>query len=74
MKNWKEIGLILVASAAFLLGAGAGGRAALWTSPEGETTSFKAAQSEPVTFADVQPSAAAEADNGPGCAESALNR
>jgi hypothetical protein len=73
MKNWKEIGLILVASAAFLLGAGAGGRAALWTSPEGET-SFKAAQSEPVTFADVQPSAAAEADNGPGCAESALNR
>jgi hypothetical protein len=73
MKNWKEIGVVVVASAGFLLAAGAGGRAALWASPDGDP-SLEAPQSVPVTFADSQPTAAADADNGPGCAESALNR
>jgi hypothetical protein len=73
MKNWKEIGVVVFASAAFLLGAGAGGRAALWASPDGDS-SLEVAQSVPVTFADLQPTADADADNGPGCTESALNR
>jgi hypothetical protein len=73
MKHWKEIGFVVVASAAVLLGAGAGGRAALWASPDGDP-SLVAPQSVPVTVADMQPTADADADNGPGCAESALNR
>jgi hypothetical protein len=70
MKNWK-LGFVIVAGAV-LMGAGAGGRAALWANPEGD--SLGAPQTVPVALAELKPSADADADNGPGCAESALTR
>jgi hypothetical protein len=73
MKDWKKMGFIAVASAAVLVGGAAGGRAAIWATPEGDAN-FRALQSAMVALADRQPTADADADNGPGCAESALSR
>jgi hypothetical protein len=73
MKDWKLMGFVAVASAAVLFSAGANGRAALWATPEGQA-GVQAPQSEVVALADLQPSADADADNGPGCVESAFNR
>jgi hypothetical protein len=73
MKDWKMMGFVAVASAAVLFGAGASGRAAIWASPVGEVD-FQASQPTVVALADLQPTADADADNGPGCAESALSR
>jgi len=73
MKDWKLMGFVAVASAAVLFGAGTNGRAAIWASPDGDGD-FQAAQPAVVALADLQPTADADADNGPGCAESALSR
>jgi hypothetical protein len=72
MKNWK-IGFLVVASAVLLVGAGAGGRAAIRGTPEGDFQ-VHAPQSTAVALTDRQPTGDAEADRGPGCAESELNR
>jgi hypothetical protein len=73
MKDWKIMGFVAVASAAVLFGAGANGRAAIWATPDGEAD-VQAPQLTVVAFADLQPSADADADNGPGCVESAFSR
>ena len=73
MKNWK-IGSLVVASAALLIGAGASSsRAALWTSPA-DVVQVQVLQPTAVAVTDRQAPADAEADNGPGCAESSLSR
>jgi hypothetical protein len=72
VKNWK-IGFLVVASAALLVSAGAGGRAAIWGTPGGDTP-MQSPRSTAIALTDRQPTADAEADNGPGCAESGLNR
>jgi hypothetical protein len=72
MKNW-QIGSLVVASAALLIGVGAGGRAAIWCTPEGAVEA-QAVPPTAIALLDLQPTADAESDNGPGCVESALNR
>lgn len=74
MKDWKLMGFAAVASAAVLFSAGANGRAAVWATPEGQAEVQVAPERVVVALADLQPSADADADNGPGCAESALSR
>jgi hypothetical protein len=72
VKNWK-IGFLVVASAALLVSAGAAGRAAILVTPGGDTP-VQAPPSTALALTDRQPTADAETDNGPGCAESGLNR
>ena len=72
MKNWKMSGLVAVASGAVFLFAGAAGRSAVWANPEGEAR-VEAQQPARVAVSDRQATADADADNGPGCAESVLN-
>jgi hypothetical protein len=71
MKNWQR-GFLVVGSAALLVGAGAGGRAAIWATPEAGVQ-MQAPQSTAVALTDRQPTTDAEADNGPGCAEAGLH-
>jgi hypothetical protein len=66
MKNWKMSGLVVVASAAVLLFAGAEGRSVARTAPEAQARQL-------VALSDRVATADAYADNGPGCAESALS-
>jgi hypothetical protein len=72
MKNWK-IGFLIVGSVALLVSAGAGGRAAIGSTPAGDIH-VQAPHSPALALADRQPTAAADSDTGPGCAESGLNQ
>ncbi len=69
MNDWKKVGLVVVASAAVVLLAGAGGRSAVRTTPEAEAH----VQASHTLSIDRVATSDADADNGPGCAESALN-
>jgi hypothetical protein len=72
MRNWKILFLV-VASAALFVTAGTAGRASVRVAPDGDFQK-QARLSTAVALVDRHPTADAEADNGPGCAESALNR
>ena len=68
MKDWKKLGLMSLTSIAlFVLGG-----CAQAVAESGSTEQPKPAPAQ-VAVADSQPSSAADADNGPGCAESALD-
>ena len=62
MKNWKSIVLVL-GSAAVLVAAGAGGRAASWTTSEGDDL-LEAVQPTDAPVSDGQPTADANGTNG----------
>jgi hypothetical protein len=72
MKHWK-VGFLVVTAAALLVGAGAGGRAAVWAAPEG-AGEVVASQPNAVALADSLPTGDADAEKGFGCAEAALTR
>jgi hypothetical protein len=65
MNDWNKLGCMLVASVAVFALSGCGQARA----------SGKVASSAPsvVAASDARPTADADADNGPGCAESALD-
>jgi hypothetical protein len=72
MKNWRT-GVLGLVSAAVLIGAGAGGRAAIWATPEGDGE-VEAPHSTEVTVSNGRPTVGPEGGNGAARTESRRNR
>jgi hypothetical protein len=69
MNDWKKVGLVVVAAVAMVLLVGAGGRSAA-PDAQGQLQTMERVTAAP---GDQVATAAADADRGPGCAESALH-
>jgi hypothetical protein len=67
MHHWKTFGCVVAASFAVFALGGCG------KADAGVQTAKAAAVAPAVTVSDAHPTADAEADNGPGCAESCLH-
>ena len=72
MNDWKKVGVVVVAAAGMVLLVGAGGRSTGWGIPEAQAH-LQILEKVSAAPADRVATAAADADNGPGCAESALH-